>query len=165
MKHDVSWTEVIRNLTKDVPRDCPDPAIAYLEIIRDKPFPVSVKEEELLIQRAIENEITSKIVLAESNLRNVVSTAKWFFNECESENVTFLELIDAGNLGLIEALGNVTQSVATQFQKHITEYVSASIIQMLAKLLTADSLKRVENSFFATRHIDDMPRARKAFAI
>ena len=76
-----------------------DPVKQYLKEIGDYPL-LTIEEEVALAVRIQSGDENAKQLLAESNLRLVVSIAKRYVGR----GLTFLDLIQEGNLGLIKAV-------------------------------------------------------------
>ena len=76
-----------------------DPLHLYLSEIGKYPL-LSSEEEVELAKRIEQGEVEAKQLLAESNLRLVVSIAKHYVGR----GLSFLDLIQEGNLGLIKAV-------------------------------------------------------------
>jgi len=90
-----------------------DPIQMYLKEIGKSSF-LSAKEEKELAKKIEANDEEAKNKLALANLRLVVSIAKKYVGR--SPNLTLLDLIQEGNLGLFKAVKNLIGERGINFQ-------------------------------------------------
>ena len=104
-----------------------DPVRMYLKEIGKVPL-LSAEEECELAQRIINGDEEAKKTLAESNLRLVVSIAKKYTNR----GMSFLDLIQEGNLGLLKAVDKFDYTKGFKFSTYATWWIRQSITRALA---------------------------------
>ena len=92
-----------------------DPVRMYLKEI-GKISLLSLDEELELSKRIDEGDEEAKAILAESNLRLVVSIAKRYVGR----NLSFLDLIQEGNIGLMKAVDKFDSSKGYRFSTYAT---------------------------------------------
>ena len=97
-----------------------DPVRMYLKEIGKVPL-LSAEEEIELAKRMADGDEEAKKRLAEANLRLVVSIAKRYVGR----GMLFLDLIQEGNLGLMEAFA--TFEAGMDFRRHIRAAVRAAM--------------------------------------
>ena len=104
-----------------------DPVKLYLKEIGS--YPLLTIDEEVDLAKRIENgdEIAKKI-LAESNLRLVVSIAKRYVGR----GLSFLDLIQEGNLGLIKAVDKFDYTKGYKFSTYATWWIRQAITRSIA---------------------------------
>lgn len=127
--------KIIENLGKDsispsksisdIPLD--DPVKAYLKDIGKVPL-LSGDEEVELAQKMLEGDEEAKRKLTEANLRLVVSIAKRYVGR----GMTFLDLIQEGNLGLIKAVDKFDCSKGFKFSTYATWWIRQAITRAIA---------------------------------
>ncbi len=104
------------SLTKDLTIN--DPVRMYLKEIGQIKL-LTLEEESKLADRVAEGDEEAKSILAEANLRLVVSIAKRYVGR----GMLFLDLIQEGNIGLMKAVENLypfeTSNFSTAFIKPI----------------------------------------------
>lgn len=104
-----------------------DPVKLYLKEIGN--YPLLTLEEEIELAKRIENgEETAKQILAESNLRLVVSIAKRYVGR----GLSFLDLIQEGNLGLIKAVDKFDYTKGYKFSTYATWWIRQAITRSIA---------------------------------
>ncbi|OGZ67312.1 MAG: hypothetical protein A3D34_00870 [Candidatus Staskawiczbacteria bacterium RIFCSPHIGHO2_02_FULL_33_16] len=106
-----------------------DPIQMYLKEIGRSGF-LSAKEEKELAKRIEQGEEEAKNKLALSNLRLVVSIAKKYVGR--SPNLTMLDLIQEGNLGLFKAVKKFDWRRGYKFSTYATWWIRQSITRALA---------------------------------
>ena len=112
-------------ITKDV--NINDPVRMYLKEIGR--IPLLTPEEELnLSERINNNDEEAKRILAESNLRLVVSIAKRYVGR----GLLFLDLIQEGNIGLMKAVDKFDSNRGYKFSTYATWWIRQAITRALA---------------------------------
>src|SRR3989344_3361739 len=106
-----------------------DPIQIYLKEIGRSSF-LSAKEEKELAKRIEHGEEDAKDKLALANLRLVVSIAKKYVGR--SPNLTMLDLIQEGNLGLFKAVKKFDWRKGYKFSTYATWWIRQSITRALA---------------------------------
>ena len=124
---DVDETKIIDTevLTKDLTIN--DPVRMYLKEIGQ--IKLLTTEEELeLADRIIEGDEEAKAILAESNLRLVVSIAKRYVGR----GMLFLDLIQEGNIGLMKAVEKFDVEKGFKFSTYATWWIRQAITRAIA---------------------------------
>lgn len=106
-----------------------DPVQMYLKEIGEVPF-LSAEEEKELAQRIEKGDEEAKKKLARANLRLVVSIAKKYIGR--SPNLTLLDLIQEGNLGLFRAVEKFDWRKGYKFSTYATWWIRQAITRALA---------------------------------
>lgn len=104
-----------------------DPVKQYLKEIGGYPL-LSLDEEILLARRIEKGDKEAKRMLAESNLRLVVSIAKRYVGR----GLSFLDLIQEGNLGLIKAVDKFDYNKGYKFSTYATWWIRQAITRAIA---------------------------------
>lgn len=104
-----------------------DPVHLYLKEIGNYPL-LSMEEEIELAKRIVDGDESAKQLLAESNLRLVVSIAKRYVGR----GLSFLDLIQEGNLGLIKAVDKFDYSKGFKFSTYATWWIRQAITRSIA---------------------------------
>ena len=113
------------DLSVDVPTT--DPVRMYLkEIGRVKLL--TAQQEVSLAKRIERGDIRAKHELTEANLRLVVSIAKRY----HTDGMSFLDLIQEGNLGLIRAVENFDYRKGHKFSTYATWWIRQAITRAIA---------------------------------
>ena len=102
---------------------------AYLKEIGQYPLLIA-REEKELAQRIETGDKEAKNILARSNLRLVVSIAKRYVGR--SPDLTLLDLIQEGNLGLFKAVEKFDWKRGYKFSTYATWWIRQSITRALA---------------------------------
>lgn len=97
----------------------------YLDSIKDIKV-LTPKEEEYLFRNIKVSNNKNKLI--ESNLKLVVSVAKVFFSK-KYESLTFMDLIEAGNIGLIRAINKFDIDKGYKFSTYAVHYIKAEIVK------------------------------------
>lgn len=105
-----------------------DPVTVYLREIGKIPLLSKEEEIEVATQVLLGNEAAKKR-LAEANLRLVVSIAKRYIGR----GVLFLDLIQAGNLGLLEAVNKFDVNKGYKFSTYATWWIRQGITRDIAE--------------------------------
>lgn len=117
--------DVDKTVPKNVPTD--DPVRMYLKEIGKVSLLTAEEERELAIRMQNGDE-EAKNKLCESNLRLVVSIAKRYLNR----GLTFLDLIQEGNLGLIKAVDKFDYTKGFKFSTYATWWIRQAITRSIA---------------------------------
>lgn len=104
-----------------------DPVKQYLKEIGNYPL-LSLGEEIDLAKRIEKGDEDAKRILAESNLRLVVSIAKRYVGR----GLSFLDLIQEGNLGLIKAVDKFDYNKGYKFSTYATWWIRQAITRSIA---------------------------------
>ena len=104
-----------------------DPVRMYLKEI-GKISLLSLDEELALSKKIEEGDEEAKRILAESNLRLVVSIAKRYVGR----NLSFLDLIQEGNIGLMKAVDKFDASKGYKFSTYATWWIRQAITRAIA---------------------------------
>ena len=104
-----------------------DPVKLYLKEIGSYPL-LSIAEEIELAKRIEQNDERAKQILTESNLRLVVSIAKRYVGR----GLSFLDLIQEGNLGLIKAVEKFDYTKGYKFSTYATWWIRQAITRSIA---------------------------------
>ena len=89
---------------------------------------LSLEEEQELSKRVAEGDEQAKNILAESNLRLVVSIAKRYVGR----GLLFLDLIQEGNIGLMKAVEKFDYDKGYKFSTYATWWIRQAITRALA---------------------------------
>ena len=106
-----------------------DPIQMYLKEIGKIPF-ITAEEEKELAKRIEKGDEEAKRRLAQANLRLVVSIAKKYVGR--SPNLTLLDLIQEGNLGLFRAVEKFDWRKGYKFSTYATWWIRQAITRALA---------------------------------
>src|SRR3989338_7531275 len=101
----------------------------YLREIGQYPL-LTGPEERALAKRITEGDEEARSILARSNLRLVVSIAKKYVNR--SPDLTLLDLIQEGNLGLFKAVDKFDYTKGYKFSTYATWWIRQAITRALA---------------------------------
>ena len=112
-------------LTKDV--NINDPVRMYLKEIGKIPLLTMEEEMKYSVEAAAGDE-NAKRILAESNLRLVVSIAKRYVGR----GLLFLDLIQEGNIGLMKAVEKFDYDKGFKFSTYATWWIRQAITRALA---------------------------------
>lgn len=106
-----------------------DPIQIYLKEIGKKNL-ITYEEEVELAKRVEEGDEEAKKVLAKSNLRLVVSIAKKYVGR--SPDLTLLDLIQEGNIGLYKAVDKFDYRKGFKFSTYATWWIRQAVTRALA---------------------------------
>ncbi len=112
-------------LTKDLTIN--DPVRMYLKEIGQIKL-LTLDEEAKLADRIIEGDPEAKNILAEANLRLVVSIAKRYVGR----GMLFLDLIQEGNIGLMKAVDKFDVTKGYKFSTYATWWIRQAITRAIA---------------------------------
>ena len=112
-------------LTKDL--NINDPVRMYLKEIGQIKL-LSLEEEGVLADRIEQGDEEAKNILAEANLRLVVSIAKRYVGR----GMLFLDLIQEGNIGLMKAVDKFDVSKGYKFSTYATWWIRQAITRAIA---------------------------------
>lgn len=101
----------------------------YLREIGQYPL-LTGQQEKDLAKRIVEGDDEARSILARSNLRLVVSIAKKYVNR--SPDLTLLDLIQEGNLGLFKAVDKFDYTKGYKFSTYATWWIRQAITRALA---------------------------------
>ncbi|MFA6355225.1 MAG: sigma-70 family RNA polymerase sigma factor [Candidatus Paceibacterota bacterium] len=101
----------------------------YLKEIGQYPL-IAANEEKDLAKRIEKGDVEAKNLLARANLRLVVSIAKKYVGR--SSDLTLLDLIQEGNLGLFKAVEKFDWTKGYKFSTYATWWIRQSITRALA---------------------------------
>ena len=104
-----------------------DPVRMYLKEIGRISL-LSLEEETKLSERLAEGDEEAKNILAESNLRLVVSIAKRYVGR----GMLFLDLIQEGNIGLMKAVEKFDPTKGYKFSTYATWWIRQAITRSIA---------------------------------
>ena len=117
--------EINETGSKNIPTD--DPVRMYFKEIGKVPLLTADEERELAI-RIEHGDEEAKKKLCESNLRLVVSIARRYLNR----GLSFLDLIQEGNLGLIKAVEKFDYTKGYKFSTYATWWIRQAITRSIA---------------------------------
>ena len=109
--------------------NCEDIVKMYLQEIGTSKI-LSIEEEKALGKRIVEGDETAKKELIENNLKLVVSVAKRYINN--KSQLTLLDLIQEGNIGLIRAVEKYDYTLGYKFSTYATWWIRQSITRAIA---------------------------------
>ena len=115
----------VSDSAKNIPTD--DPVRMYFKEIGKVPLLTADEERDLAI-RIEQGDEEAKKKLCESNLRLVVSIARRYLNR----GLSFLDLIQEGNLGLIKAVEKFDYTKGYKFSTYATWWIRQAITRSIA---------------------------------
>lgn len=118
-------TDPMLDLSADVPTT--DSVRMYLREIGRVPL-LTAEQEVALAKRIQRGDIQAKHQLIEANLRLVVSIAKRY----HTDGMSFLDLIQEGNLGLIRAVEKFDYTKGHKFSTYATWWIRQAITRAIA---------------------------------
>jgi RNA polymerase primary sigma factor len=146
--------EDLENIDLSVPEgvSTDDPVRMYLKEIGSIPL-LSGEEEIELAKRIEQGDEDAKQKLAESNLRLVVSIAKRYVGR----GMSFLDLIQEGNLGLIKAAEKFDYRKGYKFSTYATWWIRQAITRAIA-----DQARTIRIPVHMVETINKIIRAQRA---
>ncbi len=96
----------------------------YFDSIKDLK-PLAIEEENDLILKAQQGDVKARNRIVDANLKFVVKSVKRFTNT----NVPILDLIEEGNLGLMEAIKHFDVNSGNKFTTYAIWWINQSIIK------------------------------------
>jgi RNA polymerase primary sigma factor len=109
-------------------QDAKDSLHRYLEDVASSQ-PLSSKEEVSLARRIKKGDMEARAKLVEANLRFVITVAR----EYQNQGVPLVDLISAGNIGLITAAERFDETKGFKFISYAVWWIRQSILQTLAE--------------------------------
>jgi RNA polymerase primary sigma factor len=119
--------EFLEQLDVIIDHTVEDPVRLYLKEIGRVPL-LSSEEEVELAKRIEKKDVEAKRQLTEANLRLVVSIAKRYMGR----GLSFLDLIQEGNLGLIRAVEKFDHNRGFKFSTYATWWIRQAITRAIA---------------------------------
>ena len=117
---------------------------------------LSLDEEQELSRRIADGDEEAKKVLAESNLRLVVSIAKRYVGR----GLLFLDLIQEGNIGLMKAVDKFDYGKGYKFSTYATWWIRQAITRALA-----DQARTIRVPVHMVETINKMARVERQLAL
>ena len=105
-----------------------DPVKMYLKDIGKVPL-LTNEEEKEIAKRVMQGDEYAKKQLCEANLRLVVSVAKKYVGKT---SMSFLDLIQAGNMGLLRAVDKFDYTKGFKFSTYATWWIRQAITRAMA---------------------------------
>ena len=141
-----------------------DPVLAsYLDDISDS-TPLAAAEEAELAARIRAGDESARNELVEANLRFVVSVAK----EYQNRGLSLVELISAGNVGLLTASERFDETRGFKFISYAVWWVRQSILQVLMEqsmvripVNRLDMLSKISRTYEALQQDGSVPSMEK----
>lgn len=127
-KDEISDKE-LRSATKSYDKNLPDSVQMYLKEIGKAPLLNAAQEKELA-KRIEGGDESARLLFIQSNLRLVVSIAKRYVNR--SPNLSILDLIQEGNIGLSRAVDKFDYRRGFKFSTYATWWIRQAITRALA---------------------------------
>lgn len=124
---EITDNTIVENITLSKDIKINDPVRMYLKEIGRIPLLTSDEEFEYA-RRAVDGDEEAKRILAESNLRLVVSIAKRYVGR----GMLFLDLIQEGNIGLMKAVDKFDPEKGYKFSTYATWWIRQAITRALA---------------------------------
>lgn len=126
-EQDDTLTQELETLTTITDRSVADPVRMYLKEIGR--IPLLTREEEIRLAQKVEaGDVKAKKQLTDANLRLVVSIAKKYIGR----GMTFLDLIQEGNKGLIRAVEKFDWTKGFKFSTYATWWIRQAITRSIA---------------------------------
>ena len=103
--------------------------VAYLRNVSRYSKPVSSSEELALAKRVSQGDQAARRRLIQANLRLVIKIAKRYLRP----GVSFMDLIQEGNLGLIKAVERFNYRLGYRFSTYATWWIKQSVLKAFAE--------------------------------
>lgn len=138
-----------------------DELTTYFCQIRKSPL-LTYEEERELSKRIQKGDQSARQRLVEANLRLVVKIAKAYSNE----DVTFLDIVQEGNLGLIKAASKFDYRKNVRFSTYAAWWIRQSIVRSLSNKRRAirlphrkeELLRNIKQSYYLlSQHLNRKP--------
>ena len=132
-------------------KESSDALQAYFQQIKNTPL-LSFEEEIDLSRKILKGSEEAKQKLIEANLRLVVKIAKSYV----APDVSFLDLIQEGNLGLIKAASKYDYKKNVRFSTYAAWWIKQAIVRSLSNKRRAirlphrkeEALKKIQKTFY-----------------
>ena len=129
---------------------------AYFQQIKGTPL-LTFDEELDLSRKIMKGDEQARQRLIEANLRLVVKIAKAYV----SPEVSFLDIVQEGNLGLIKAAGKYDYNKNVRFSTYAAWWIKQSIVRALSNKKRAirlphrkeESLKKIQKSYYTLTQV------------
>ncbi|HOV63411.1 MAG TPA: RNA polymerase sigma factor RpoD/SigA [Spirochaetia bacterium] len=129
-----------------------NPLKSYFEQIKKTPL-LTFEEELELSRRIMKGDEVARQRLIEANLRLVVKIAKSY----ASPDVSFLDIIQEGNIGLIKAVSRYDYHKNVRFSTYAAWWIRQSIVRALSNKRRAirlphrkeESLKKIQGAYYS----------------
>jgi len=128
-----------------------DSAKIYMRQIHTIPL-LSPEQELYLAKRVIDGDIVAKNKLVESNLRLVASIARKYIGK---SSLSFLDLVQEGNLGLYKAVDKYDYTKGFKFSTYATYWVRQAISRAIA-----DQGRTIRTPVHVTEALSKISKAR-----
>jgi RNA polymerase primary sigma factor len=129
VKGETEFLDLEKEIEEEIPEAKLDEVQMYLKEIGQYP-PLTAEEEKELAKRIEKGDQEAKKRLVQANLRLVVSIAKKYIGR--SPNLSFLDLIQEGNLGLFRAVEKFDWRKGYKFSTYATWWIRQAISRALA---------------------------------
>jgi RNA polymerase primary sigma factor len=126
-----SESEVIATLDLSLGTPSSDPVRRYLREMSRVAL-LNAAQEVSLAKRIERRDAGAKRQLIEANLRLVVSIAKRYVSRSRGQGLTFLDLIQEGNLGLMRAVEKFDYRKGYKFSTYATWWIRQAITRAMA---------------------------------
>ncbi len=129
VKGETEFLDLEKEIEEEIPEAKLDEVQMYLKEIGQY-APLTAEEEKELAKRIEKGDQEAKKRLVQANLRLVVSIAKKYIGK--SPNLSFLDLIQEGNLGLFRAVEKFDWRKGYKFSTYATWWIRQAISRALA---------------------------------
>ena len=149
---EIDMSEDMAATIQDVALNVDDPVRAYLKEIGRYQL-LSPEEEQSLAKKIQDGDAAAKELFINCNLRLVVSVAKKYIGR----GLTFLDLIQEGNIGLMKAVDKYEYEKGFKFSTYATWWIRQSITRAIA-----DQAKTIRIPVHMVEVINKVVRTQKA---
>lgn len=118
----------------------------YERDVRENTSVLTASQEKELFQRYHEGDLEAKRIIIESNLSLVIFYVEQMESYCR--HLKFLDLVQEGNIGLIEAVERFDYKFGTKFSTYATDFIKGAIKGAIANKNREIDLP--ENLYWAT---------------